>query len=55
MQFLEYMAVAYAVIWGAVLVYFVSLARKEKALWEEIHEIRRQLSDGEKGTRLEVS
>ena len=47
MQFLEYMAAAYAVIWGAVLFYFVSLSRKEKALWREIHEIRRQLRDGE--------
>lgn len=54
MQFLEYMAVAYAVIWAAVLIYFVSMARKEKAIWSEIQEIRRQLSDGEETERPEV-
>ena len=51
MQFLEYMAAAYAVIWAAVLVYFVSLSRKEKAIWDEIRDIRRQLSDGEVSER----
>lgn len=54
MQFLEYMAVAYAVIWAAVLVYFVSLSRKEKAIWDEIRDIRRQLSDGEETARPDV-
>lgn len=47
MQFLEYMAVAYALIWAIVLGYFVSLAMKEKAIWGEIREIRRHLRDGE--------
>ena len=51
MQFLEYMAAAYAVIWGAVLVYFVSLSRKEKEIWEAIHDVRRRLSDGEETER----
>jgi CcmD family protein len=51
MQFLEYMAAAYAVIWAAVLIYFVSLSMKEKAIWEEIHDIRRQLSNGEESER----
>jgi hypothetical protein len=51
MQFLEYMAAAYAVMWGAVLVYFVALARKEKEIWSEIHDIRRLLSNGEESER----
>ena len=54
MQFLEYMAAAYAVIWGAVLVYFVSLSFKEKAIWDEIRDIRRQLSDGEVSDRPDL-
>ncbi|HAA74599.1 TPA: hypothetical protein DCE37_05715 [Candidatus Latescibacteria bacterium] len=48
------MAAAYAVIWAAVLVYFISLARKEKGIWEEIHDIRRQLSEGEESERPDV-
>ena len=51
MQFLEYMAAAYAVIWGAVLVYFISLSRKEKEIWEAIHDMRRRLSEGEETER----
>ena len=51
MQFLEYMAAAYAVMWGAILVYFVSLSRKEKPLWGEVHALRRQLSEGEQTER----
>ena len=53
MQFLEYMAAAYAVIWAAVLVYFISLARKEKEIWEAIHDMRRRLRDGEESERPE--
>lgn len=51
MQFLEYMAAAYAVIWGAVLVYFIALSRKEKDIWVEIHDMRRRLSNGEESER----
>jgi CcmD family protein len=51
MQFLEYMATAYSVIWGAVLFYFISLSRKEKEIWEEIHDLRRRLSNGEESAR----
>ena len=51
MQFLEYMAAAYAVIWGAVLVYFISLSRKEKEIWEAIHDMRGRLSESEETER----
>jgi CcmD family protein len=51
MQFLEYMAAAYAVIWGAILVYFVALSRKEKEIWAEIHDMRRRMSSGEESDR----
>ena len=54
MQFLEYVAVAYAVIWGAVLVYFMSMSRKEKAIWDEIQDIWRQLRDGEQSDRPDM-
>ena len=45
------MAAAYSVMWGAVLFYFVALARKEKEIWVEIHNIRRLLSNGEESER----
>jgi CcmD family protein len=51
MQFLEYMAAAYAVIWAAILIYFLVLGRKEKEIWEEIHELRSKLSEGENAPR----
>lgn len=51
MQFLEYMAAAYAVIWAAILIYFIVLAKKEKEIWEEVHEVRRRLSEGEEAIR----
>ena len=51
MQFLEYMAAAYAVIWAAVLAYFLGLGKKEKEIWEEIHDLRCKLSEGENAPR----
>ena len=40
MQHLEYMAAAYIVIWAAILLYFLSLSKREKAIWEELRELR---------------
>lgn len=51
MQFLEYMAAAYAVIWAAILIYFLALGKKEREIWEEIHEVRSKLSEGENAPR----
>jgi CcmD family protein len=47
MQYLEYMAAAYAIIWAAILVYFLILGRREQRLWEEIRSLRAQLTSGE--------
>ena len=40
MQHLEYMAAAYIIIWVAILLYFLSLSKREKAIWEELRELR---------------
>ena len=45
------MAAAYAIIWAAVLIYFLSLAKKEKEIWEEVTDLRRRLSEGEEASR----
>ncbi len=47
MRFLEFMAAAYAVIWAAILVYFIALSRREKQIWTEVRELRERLSEGE--------
>jgi hypothetical protein len=41
---LEYMAAAYALIWAAVLVYFISLSRRERAIWNELQALRESLA-----------
>lgn len=43
LKYLGYMAAAYAVIWGAVLLYFISLAKKEREIWEELAELKESL------------
>ena len=40
---LEYMAAAYALMWAAVLVYFISLSRRERAIWNELQALRESL------------
>ncbi len=40
MQHLEYMTAAYIIIWVAILLYFLSLSKREKAIWEELRELR---------------
>lgn len=40
MQHLEYMTAAYILIWIAIALYFLSLSKREKAIWEELRELR---------------
>ena len=40
MQHLEYMTAAYIIIWVAILLYFLSLSKREKAIWVELRELR---------------
>jgi len=47
MQYLEYMTAAYIIIWMAILIYFLSLSKREKAIWEELQDLRDTLSRGE--------
>ena len=44
MQHLEYMTAAYIIIWVAILLYFLSLSKREKAIWEELRELRATIS-----------
>ena len=52
MQYLSYMAAAYSVIWAAILLYFLSLSRRERDIWTELQELRDSISheDGETPT-----
>lgn len=47
MQYLGYMTAAYAIIWLAVLFYILSLAKREKNIWEELQHLRATLNRGE--------
>ena len=47
MAYLEYMTAAYIIIWVAVMLYVLSLSRREKAIWEELQELRTMLIRGE--------
>ena len=40
MQHLEYMTAAYIILWIGILLYFLSLSKREKAIWEELRELR---------------
>ena len=37
--------------WAAILIYFISLSRRERAIWEELHALRESLSRGETSQR----
>lgn len=50
MENLWYMTAAYIVIWVAILVYFLSLAKREKAIWEELQDLRATITRGETQT-----
>ena len=51
MHHLAYMAAAYTIVWAAILIYFISLSRRERAIWEELHALRESLSRGETSPR----
>ena len=43
MQYLGYMAAAYGIIWAAILLYFIGLSRRERAIWAELQALRESL------------
>ncbi|MCZ6635495.1 MAG: CcmD family protein [bacterium] len=45
--YLGYMTAAYMILWAAILVYFLRLSQREKAIWEELQALRGILSRGE--------
>lgn len=47
LQFLGYMAAAYTIIWVAILLYFLSLGRKEKEIWHELQALKASLHQEE--------
>ena len=47
MLYLEYMTAAYIIIWVAILLYFLNLAKREKNIWEELQDLRATLNRGE--------
>ncbi len=40
MPYLEYMTAAYTIIWVVILIYFLSLSKREKAIWKALQELR---------------
>lgn len=49
MQHLGYMAAAYAIIWAAILVYFLGLGRRERDIWREIRELHESIGRRDAG------
>lgn len=47
MQYIGYMTAAYIIIWVAILLYFLNLAKREKNIWEELQSLRATLNRGE--------
>ena len=47
LQFLGYMTAAYTIIWVAILLYFLSLGRKEKEIWYELQALKESLHQEE--------
>ncbi|MCE2441230.1 MAG: CcmD family protein [Candidatus Latescibacteria bacterium] len=45
MQHLGYMAAAYAIIWAAILIYFLGLGRREREIWTELHALRESIGE----------
>ena len=43
MQHLEYMTAAYIAIWVVISIYFLSLSKREKAIWKALQELRAAL------------
>lgn len=53
MPYLGFMTAAYIILWAAILVYFLGLSKREKAIWEEIQVLKEILSRGETAERSE--
>ncbi len=49
MQHLGYMAAAYAILWAAILIYFLGLGRREREIWREIQELRESIGRRDAG------
>lgn len=47
MQYLEYMTAAYIIIWVAIMLYMLSLSKREKAIWEELRDLRATMTRSE--------
>lgn len=43
MQHLEYMTAAYIAIWVVISIYFLSLSKREKAIWKALQDLRAAL------------
>lgn len=50
MQHLGYMAAAYAILWAAILIYFVGLGRREREIWTELQALRESIGEREAET-----
>lgn len=46
---LGYMAAAYSLIWAVILIYFISLARRERDIWNELRALRDSLHQEDSG------
>ena len=44
-SYLGYMTAAYMILWAAILVYFLRLSQREKAIWEELQALRTRSLD----------
>ena len=51
MMHLEYMAVAYALVWGVILAYFISFGRWEKQIWDDVEDLRSRIRIEETASR----
>ena len=45
MENLSYLFAAYTAIWILLFAYVMRLQRREKSLWEELEQLRQQLSE----------
>lgn len=45
MQHLEYMTAAYIAIWIVISIYFLSLSKREKAIWKALQDLRASIGN----------
>ncbi len=50
---LWYMATAYAILWAVILVYFFSLSKRERSIWEELQALKSTISQGDSPNKQE--